>query len=65
MLDSTEILETETTANYTEQLQTLTNQVEYLTKTNQSILISINFIIAVCAGVGVCFILHKFLKIFL
>ena len=53
MLDSTEILETETTANYTEQLETLTNQVEYLTKTNQSILISINFIIAVAVGVGV------------
>ena len=65
MLDSTEILETETTANYTEQLETLTNQVEYLTKTNQSILISINFIIAVAVGVGVCFILNKFLKIFL
>lgn len=64
MLDSTEILETETTANYTEQLQTLTNQVEYLTNTNQSILISINFIIAVCVSVGVCFILHRFLKIF-
>lgn len=64
MLDSTEILETETITNYTEQLETLTNQVEYLTKTNQSILISINFIIAVCVGVGVCFILYKFLKIF-
>ena len=61
MLDSTEILETETITNYTAQLETLTNQVEYLTKTNQSILISINFIIAVCVGVGVCFILKIFL----
>ena len=65
MLDSTEILEVETTANYTEQLETLTNQVEYLTDINQSILITIYFFIAVLAGVGVCFILNKFLKIFL
>lgn len=52
------------TIDYTEQLETLTTHVEYLTNTNQQILISLHFMISIFISIFVCFILYKFLKIF-
>ncbi len=75
-----EVIETETTENtineityncecnhvdYTENLEALTLQLEYLTTTNEQQLVTNIFIISSCVGVGVCLILYKILKIFL
>ncbi len=51
--------------DYTEQLETLILQNEYLANSNAQLVTNDLFAISFVCGFGVCFILYKFLKIFL
>lgn len=54
-----------TIIDYTEHFETITEQIEYLTTTNEQLLANNMFFGSLFVSFGVCFILYKFIKIFL
>jgi len=54
-----------TIIDYTEHFETLTEQIEYLTTTNEQLIANNMFFGSLFVSFIVCFILYKFIKIFL
>lgn len=61
---TTEIIYNVECIDYTEQLETLTTQIEYLTTVQEQQLVTNYFNTSLMLGCAVCFILYRFIKIF-